>query len=119
MADPSPDTDSNDDTGLVTGRGSMRRKRRGVVVLGMILVKLGFVALILVLPSGLAISLGAAHGVALLAVLVSAAVTLVVYKRRGRTLRQALSHRPHYGHGLVSSWSRGKVARMLKHRRHT
>lgn len=80
MADPFPARHSNDGAGV----GSMRLRRRWVVVLGIILVKLGIIALLLVLPPALAISLGAAHGVALLVLLVSAAVTLLVYKRRGR-----------------------------------
>lgn len=45
----------------------------------LIAVKLGIIVLVLVLPSGLALSLGAAHGVVLL-LLVVAAVGLLVAK---------------------------------------
>jgi amino acid permease len=46
--------------------------------------KVVIVALVLVLPSGLAISLGAAHGVALALVAVAAGVLLVVRHVRNR-----------------------------------
>src|SRR5215216_1770869 len=105
MADLPPTSGSNndtgDDTGVGTGRGSTRRRPRWVMVFGIILIKLGVIALILVLPFGLMISLGAAPGVALLVLLVVAAVTLLVYKLRGRTLHPALSHRPPRGHRFV------------------
>src|SRR5919112_386722 len=77
------------------------------MVFGIILVKLGVITLILVLPFGLAISLGAAHGVAMLGLLVVAAVTLLVYKLRGRTLPPALSHQLPRGHRFVL----GRLAR--------
>lgn len=49
-----------------------------------IAVKVAIVALVLMLPSGLALSLGAAHGVALLLVAVVAVVLLVVrHRKRG------------------------------------
>ena len=107
MADLPPAHGSSDDTGVGPGRGSTRRRPRWVMVFGIILVKLGVIALILVLPFGLAISLGAAHGVAMLVLLVVAAVTLLVYKLRGRTLPPALSHRPPRGHRFVL----GRLAR--------
>ncbi len=114
MADLPPAPGSNDDTGLGPGRGSTRRRPRWVMVFGFILVKLGFIALILVLPFGLAISLGAAHGVALLVLLVVAAVTLLVYKLRGRTPH--LSHRPPRGHRFVLGWWSAKVARIFNNK---
>jgi hypothetical protein len=98
---PGSNDDTGDDTGVGPGRGSTRRRPRWVMVFGIILVKLGIIALILVLPFGLAISLGATHGVALLVLLVVAAVTLLVYKLRGRTLHPARSHRPPCGHRFV------------------
>ena len=87
------------------GRGSTWWHRpRWVVVFGIILVKLGVIALLLILPFGLAISLGAAHGVALLVLLVVAAVTLLVNKLRDRTLPPARPHRPPRGHRFVPGW---------------
>jgi hypothetical protein len=74
------------------------RRPRWVALLGIILVKLAIVAVILVLPSGLALSLGASHLVALLVLLVAAAVTAVVFKLRGKPLRPALSLLRHKGH---------------------
>ena len=53
-------------------------------VFPVILVKLGFIALVLVVPSGLPL-LVAGHGVALLVLLVAVAVTLLAYKLRGVT----------------------------------
>jgi hypothetical protein len=76
------------------GHESTRRRRRWLVVAGTILVKLGILAVILVLPSGVALSFGAAHGVVLLVLLVSAAVAVLVFKLRGKTLPFTLSHRP-------------------------
>jgi len=105
--------DTGDDTGVGTGRGSTRRRLRWVMVFGIILIKLGVIALILVLPFGLMISLGAAHGVALLVLLVVAAVTLLVYKLRGRTLHPALLHRPPRGHRFILGWWSAKVARIF------
>ncbi len=110
---PGSNDDTGDDTGVGSGRGSTRRRPRWVIVFGIILVKLGVIALILVLPFGLAISLGAAHGVALLVLLVVAAVTLLVYRLRGRTLHPALSHRPPRGHRFVLGWWLAKVARIF------
>jgi hypothetical protein len=94
------------------GRGSTRRRPRWVMVFGIILVKLGVIALILVLPFGLAISLGVGHGVALLVMLVAVAVTLLAYKLRGKTLHSALSHGPH----RFLSGLRPKLARIFKNR---
>jgi hypothetical protein len=120
MADLPPAPGSNDDTGDDTGvgpdHGSTRRRARWMVVFGIILIKLAVIALILVLPFGLAISLGAAHGIALLVLLVVAAVTLLVYKLRGRTLHPALSHRPPRGHRFVLSWWSAKVARIFNNK---
>ena len=117
MTDPPPapgsNNDTGDDTGVGPGRGSTRRRPRWVMVFGIILVKLGVIALLLILPFGLAISLGAAHGVALLVLLVVAAVTLLVYKLWGRTLHPALLHRPPRGHRLILGWWSAKVARIF------
>ena len=117
MADLPPAPGSNggtgDDAGVRPVRGSTRRRPRWVMLFGIILVKLGVIALILVLPFRLAISLGAAHGVALLALLVVAAVILLVYKLRGRTLHPAPLHRPPRGHRFIlGRWS-AKVARIF------
>ena len=114
---PGSNHDTGDDTGVRPGRGSTRRRARWVMVFGIILVKLlGVIALILVLPFGLAISLGAAHGVALLVLLVVAAVTLLVYKLRGRTLPPALLHRPPRGHRFILGWCSAKVARIFNNK---
>ena len=120
MADlpPAPGSNDNtgDDTGVRPGRGSTGRRPRWMMVFGIILVKLGVIALLLILPFGLAISLGAAHGVALLVLLVVAAVTLLVYKLRGRTLHPALSYRPPRGHRFVLGWWSTKVARIFNNK---
>jgi hypothetical protein len=68
------------------------RTRRRRVALGVIAAKLAIVALLLVLPSGLAIGFGAAHGVALLIAAVTAAL-LLVFKRDSSL--PFLRHRPH------------------------
>ena len=116
IADLPPASDFNDDTGVGPGRGSTRRIPRWVMVFGIILVKLGVFALILVLPFGLTISLGAAHGVALLVLLVVAAVTLLVYKLRGRTLHPTPLHRPPRGHRFILDWWAAKVARIFNNK---
>jgi uncharacterized membrane protein YpjA len=69
-------------------------RRRWLAVTGIILVKLGILAVIVVLLSEMAHSFGTAHGVVLLVLLVSAAVVGLVFKRRGKRLPLALSHRP-------------------------
>ena len=116
MADLPPAPGSNDDTGVGPGRGSTRRRPRWVMVFGIILVKLGIITLLLVLPFGLAISLGAAHGVALLVLLVVAAVMPLVNKLRGRTLPPARSHRPPRGHRFALGWWSAKVASIFSHK---
>ena len=120
MADRPPAPGSNDhtgdDIGVGTGRGSTKHGPRWMMVFGIILIKLGVIALILVLPFGLTISLGAAHGIALLVLLVVAAVTLLVYKLRGRTLHPALLHRPPRGHRLILGWWPAKVARIFNNK---
>jgi hypothetical protein len=116
MADPPTALESNDDAGVRAGHEPKRSTRRRIVVLGIVVVKLAVVAIILILPSGLAISLGAVHGVALLVLLASAAVTLVVLKLRGGAMRPELSHRLRYQHGPVPAWGRRKVSGILKNR---
>jgi hypothetical protein len=83
MANLPPCPDSNDGTGVGTGRGSRRSRPRWVKVFGIILVKFGIIALVLV--RGLRIPLVAGHVVALLVLLVAAAVTLAVHNLRGYT----------------------------------
>jgi hypothetical protein len=68
------------------------------VALGVVAAKLAIIALILVLPSGLAIGLGAAHGVALLVAAVVAAVSLLVIKRH-RSRRSAHTMTPKHEEG--------------------
>lgn len=78
-----------------TGARHQRRHqgpRRHWMILGIVLLKLAILAVVLALPSGLALSLGAAHGVILLVLLGSAAVVLAVFKLRGKPL-PTLSHR--------------------------
>jgi hypothetical protein len=76
-------------------------RRRRVPLLGIILVKLGIVAAILVLPSGLAISLGAGHAVALLVLLGAAALTTLSVRVRVRG-----RGRPARGRGRGRRWRR-------------
>jgi SAM-dependent methyltransferase len=82
MADPHPYRDSNDDTSMGTGHGSRTSRLRWVKVFGVVLIKIGIIALVLVLFRGLRIPLVAGHGAALLVLLVAAAVTLSVYRLR-------------------------------------
>src|SRR5215211_7871921 len=82
MADLPPYPDSNDDTGVGTGSGSRTSRPHWVKVFGIIVVKIGIIALVLVLFRGLRIPLVAGHGAALLVLFVAAAVTLSVYKLR-------------------------------------
>ena len=67
--------------------------RRYRAVFGIAAVKLAVVALFVALPSGLAIGLGAAHGVAL-AVAGVAALSLFLF-RRNRKPRSLVSHPQH------------------------
>lgn len=77
--------------------GSLNRKPHWPVLLGIIGAKLGIVTLILVVPSGLALSLGASHAVALGVLLLAVAITAIVFKVRGKPLRPALSMLWHRG----------------------
>jgi hypothetical protein len=80
------------------------------VISGILLAKVLIIAGIVLLPSGLAISLGAAHGIVLLVVGGSAAVALLVARRRGRSARSARSaspHSAHHGHGHGSLFALG------------
>lgn len=63
-----------------------------------VVIKLGAIALLLALPAGLAISLGAAHAVVLLLIAVGAAVALVLRRRRGGAPRAGRSPRFPYLH---------------------
>jgi hypothetical protein len=110
MDEPTLDPDSTGDVGRAPA--STRRKRPRTMLL-VILAKAAIVVLFLALPSGLAISLGAAHGVALLVLLVVAAVALVASKRWGRTRRLELPHRPPHGHEPAPAWARRAVTRNL------
>jgi len=67
-----------------SGDPARTRGRRRRVALGVIAAKVAIIALILVLPSGLAIGLGAAHGVALLVAGVAAVSLLVIKRHRNR-----------------------------------
>lgn len=60
------------------------RGRRHRVALGVVAAKLAIIALILVLPSGLAIGLGAAHGAVVLVAAVGAVSLLVIKRHRNR-----------------------------------
>lgn len=73
-------------------------RRRRWVLLGIILAKIVIIALVVALPSGLAISLGAGHLVALALLLAAAAVTAAVAKTRGVPLPALLSRLPHRRH---------------------
>jgi hypothetical protein len=82
--------------------GTARRRPRWAVISGLLLAKVLIIAGIVLLPSGLAISLGAAHGIVLLVVGGSAAVALLVARRRGGSVRPASSPPgAHHGHGSV------------------
>lgn len=63
--------------------GALRHKRGRSVAL-IVAVKVAIVVLVLALPSGLALSLGAAHGIAMALVVIGAAVLLVVRHVRSR-----------------------------------
>lgn len=67
-----------------------------------VLAKALIVAGLVFLPSGVAISLGAVHGVVLLAVGVGVTAVLLSARRRGRSRPEPL-HRPHHGHRLQSA----------------
>jgi hypothetical protein len=54
--------------------------RRRHLILPVVAIKVAFVALVVLLPSGLAIGLGVAHGIAALVVLV--ALSAIVFVRR-------------------------------------
>lgn len=87
--------------------GTARRRPRWMVISGILLAKILIIAAIVLLPSGLAISLGAAHGIVLLVLGGSAAVALLAARRRGGS-RPAQPHPAHHGHG------HGLTAKMSK-----
>lgn len=74
------------------------RTRRWPVLSVIILAKAAIVGLIVVLPSGLALSLGAGHAVILGLLLVAAAVAAVIYKVRGTPPPAALTRLIHRRH---------------------
>jgi hypothetical protein len=74
------------------------RSRRRRVALGVVTAKVAIVALILVLPSGLAIGLGAAHGVALLVAGVAAVSLLVVQRHRNSRSARTKTSQHEEGH---------------------
>lgn len=80
--------DGRDDTATTRSR----RHRRRWVAIGLVAAKLAVVAAIVLVPSGLAVSLGAAHAVAMVFLLVAGAVAVLVTRRRGRSVR-GLLHR--------------------------
>ena len=86
MADLHRIPDAHDPTRQRPGSEAPHRGSRSTAPVVFILVKLLVIAFIVVLPSQLAISLGAAHGVLLLVLLISAAASLLIYRRRGRRL---------------------------------
>lgn len=98
--------------------GTGRRRPRWMVISGILLAKVLLIAGLVLLPSGLAISLGTAHGVALLVVGGSAAVALLAARRWGRSSRPAPPHQAHHGHGhghgTVVARSRGLATKIFK-----
>jgi hypothetical protein len=64
---------------------SALRHKRGRSIALMIAVKVAIVVLVLTLPAWLALSLGAAHGIAMVLVVIGAGVVLVVRHLRGRS----------------------------------
>jgi peptidoglycan/LPS O-acetylase OafA/YrhL len=91
--------------GAVHEPGRRSRRRRWAAV-GLVAVKLALVAVALLLPSGVALSVGAAHGVVMLLLLAAAVVALLVARRRGRTFRELLAHVPPARHRLIPSGRR-------------
>lgn len=79
-------------------QGAAWRRSRWLVVSGVLLVKASIIAGLVLLPSGLAISLGVAHGLVLLVVGGGVVAALLVARRRGAA-RPALAHRAHQGYG--------------------
>ncbi|MDX5961939.1 hypothetical protein SIM91_01020 [Rhodococcus opacus] len=116
MTDPHPDPDSHDDPGVGDGHGSTTRGRPRVIVFGIILVKLGIIALILLLPGWLGISLAVGHGAVLVVLLVAAAVTLSVPGLRGRLLGPTRSRRPPHAHGIGPALRSAIVPRNKRHK---
>jgi hypothetical protein len=118
VADPPSAPDSRDDAGVGPGGESMRQRRHRVAALWIILVKAIIVATILVLPSGLTISLGAAHDVALLVLLLTAALVLMVWRPAAKTLKSALSHRWPHRHRSVPArrWPKARIGKDRGHK---
>lgn len=74
------ESDSGDETA-----GDLKRARRSRHVVPMVVaVKVVIVGLVVLLPSGLAIGLGAAHGIAVAAVLVGVGVVMFTRHRAAR-----------------------------------
>jgi hypothetical protein len=63
-------------------------------MVGIVAAKLAVVAVVVVLPSGLALSIGAVHAAGMLVVLAAAVVALLVVRRRGGRWRVVLAHLP-------------------------
>lgn len=114
MTDPHPNPDSHDDPSVGHGHGSTTSGRPRAIVFGIILVKLSIVALILLLPSWLGISLAVGHGAVLLA-LVAAAVALSVPRLRRRVLGPTRSRRPPHAHGIGPALRSAIVPRNKRH----
>lgn len=70
-----------------------RRRRMWVTVLA---AKVVVVGVLLLVPAGLAISLGAAHLAAVVLMLAGVAVAAVLLRRRVPALRRFLPHGPHH-----------------------
>jgi hypothetical protein len=119
MADPPSAPGPRDDAG--TGREPTRRRRHRMAALWIILkghaVAAALIAVaVLVLPSGLAIWLFAAHGAGLLVKLVAVVLVLLAARPGAKALKSALSH-PRT-HRLVPPRGWPKVTRVVKNRGH-
>lgn len=79
--------------------GAARRRSRWLILSGVLLVKALIIAGLVLLPSGVAISLGVTHGVVVLVVGAGVVAALLVTRRQGASSRPALAHRIHQGDG--------------------
>ena len=84
---------------MTESRGTARHRPGRRVVSLILLAKVLIIGGLVLLPSGVAISVGAAHGVALVVVGMGVAAVLLGARRRGGSRGPGPLHPPRLGHG--------------------